>query len=375
MALGGQLGVDSLGSFVLGAVGDDDPTSQVVSNSFGWSAGQTLTRNLTFNVLAANVMGWNAGQEATSNFVYYAASNSFGWEAGSISGYNQYRTVVQYFGWTPRQFKSASNAFGWTVGQHAGEATNVDASNFLWTDGPTATRAYKADNNFGWTETVNPKHAETVENEFGWVDTVDFANSTLGSDLDQSFLKQTLTYRISGAGTKCREKEYTPQLGEGGQTTKNLTLTAPTLVKDTLTLTYPYVSPTTTLTLKNPDFGNSDSLQLYRIDRHTHGRSRKIVSDDRWKTNETLELTMTNVCHVTTDAIVSFLNDSLGGEIGLLDWFGRQWRGIIVTPETDVITNSGGWSITITFEGSVAVVPVQFGELQVVHDTESIVHG
>ena len=128
---------------------------------------------------------------------------------------------------------------------------------------------------------------------------------------------------------------------------------APTLGQGVLTLTYPRVTPTLTLVLKNPEFGNLDVIRFTKVDRRTRGGDRKFFTDSGWGSTQSFELEITNVCDTTAtiDEILEFLNTSLGGEVGLLDWENRQWKGIIVAPETDVIPQVGGHTVRIIFEG------------------------
>lgn len=89
------------------------------------------------------------------------------------------------------------------------------------------------------------------------------------------------------------------------------------------------------------------------MDRVTRGGDRKIFSDLGWGSTQSFELTITNICNttVTIDNIIDFLNTSLGEEIGLLDWENRQWKGIIVAPETEVTPTTTGHTVRIVFEG------------------------
>lgn len=166
-------------------------------------------------------------------------------------------------------------------------------------------------------------------------------------------LQQSATYEFPD--DTCVKKSYTPFVGAGtGEFTPPPT-TAPTLTTGTLTLTYPYVSPTSTLVLRNPEFSDRDVLNFNRINRKTRGGTLVVFADPNWPKTQTLSVQVDNLSHTQRDDLVTFLATSLGKEIGLLDWEGRQWRGLIVTPNL-LITHvkRGDRSIEFDFQGALA---------------------
>ena len=119
-----------------------------------------------------------------------------------------------------------------------------------------------------------------------------------------------------------------------------------------MTLTFPYVAPTNTLVLRNPEFANKDSLNFNRINRTTRGGTLVVFADSQWPKTQTLALEVRALKPLQADDLIDFFDQSLGLEVGLLDHEGRQWQGIITDPETPVINpERGDYSASFTFEG------------------------
>jgi hypothetical protein len=160
-------------------------------------------------------------------------------------------------------------------------------------------------------------------------------------------LNQSVTYFIVQG---CVTKQYSPFVG--GTSVSGYTApstTAPTLVRGPMTLTYPYVSPTSTLVFRNPEFGDKDRLLFNRVNRETRGGTLIVFADPKWPKTQILSVQVDNLGPEAIANFLTFLQDSLGQEIGLLDWEGRQWRGIIITPDTQA-THVGKHDRSVTFE-------------------------
>ena len=306
------------------------------------------------------------GQVATTNYVYVDVIPDTIFDAASDNraGYNQQADIIQYIGFTDRYFADLSQTIFSRFAtdperSRVNLVVSADAENtfsFNSHDDPANAlkRVYPTYDTIGFTDSVtnSPDVGDLFDQLFVTGQVADTIGTGFGRGMAQTFLRQHVSFRIQGQ--TCPEKEYTPFVGESGDDSyPEVSTTAPTLGQGVLTLTHPRVSPTLTLVLKNPDFGNADVLRFTKVDRRTRGGDRKIFSDLGWGSTQSFELTITNVCSttVTIDNIIDFLNTSLGEEIGLLDWEGRQWKGIIVVPETDITPQVGGHSVRIIFEG------------------------
>lgn len=149
----------------------------------------------------------------------------------------------------------------------------------------------------------------------------------------------------------CIRKQYHPFIGAG---TTSVPATAPALTRSTLTLTYPYVSPTTTLVLRNPEFGNKDRLAFSRVNRTTRGGDSIIYSDPKWPKSQLLVFRVLGLKQFQAWDLKQFLSASLGKEIGLLDWEGRQWRGMILNPDSPITHDgTGNFVASIEFQGTI----------------------
>jgi len=329
---------------------------QDASNTFVLS--QTLTLEEIYRLAANRLFFFGAygpeGQLATHNYFYEDVSNTF--TLTGVSGYDWEDDIIQYFGFSGTRVNPGNfgNYFGFSGETHRVFADSLSNA-FDWNlhdTGAALLQSHNVSNTFVMTQGIDGIRLEFVYDVFGWVDVVDTGSMAFNRRPTQSMLKQSVTFSVSGS--KCPEKEYAPFIGSSGDDSyPAMSATPPTLGSGVLTLTHPRVSPTTTLVLKNPDFGNSDVLRFTKVDRRTRGGDRKIFSDLGWGSTQSFELTISNVCStdVTIDEMLDFLNTSLGEEIGLLDWENRQWKGIIVAPETDVTPQRGGWSVRIIFEG------------------------
>jgi hypothetical protein len=162
-------------------------------------------------------------------------------------------------------------------------------------------------------------------------------------------IKQSLAYTIDRAGMLCN---YTPQVGSGDSGITPPSITAPVLGSAILTLYYPYTSPTTTLQLNNPEFSNKEQFGFQRIYRESRAGTLKVFADPTWPKYHTLSFEFSYLSQTKADALLAFLNESLGKEIKLLDHENRIWRGIITNPDDQVSQDvRNGRSASITFEG------------------------
>lgn len=166
---------------------------------------------------------------------------------------------------------------------------------------------------------------------------------SLESDLE---ITQSSTYLLTNTGIECT---YAPSVGTVSSGITPPPTTAPTLGTATLTLTWPYAVPSQTLVLRNPVFGNIDRLEFQRINRESRGGTLLIYADPNWPKQQVMALQIDSLSEEKKVQLVTFLQSSLGQEIGLLDHENRQWRGIITTPDAE-ITHVGNCNYSVSFE-------------------------
>jgi hypothetical protein len=301
-----------------------------------------------------------SGQDATHNFVYEDAINTFSFL--NLSGFNQDFDIKQYLGFTDRFFAPdiKQEIFGpFNIGNKVAESIIVDAPNtfkFFRHDSPfneALKVAFNANNTLTGTQTLIIQQERDAEDEFSFSSIVDASASTYTRGPSQSVIKQHLTYHVTG-GDCPAEKIYRPFVGDTPDPDfGTIAETPPTLSTGTLRfeLSLP-PAPLTSITLKNPEFLNTDELQFTRIDRRTRGGDRKLFSDQDWGTVQTLRLRVEKLCDKDADEIISFLNQSNGREVTLFDWEGRQWPGLIINSSTEVFTDENETTtFDIVFEG------------------------
>ena len=146
---------------------------------------------------------------------------------------------------------------------------------------------------------------------------------------------------------------YTPGIGDDDTGFTAPSPTSPTLTRrSTTVLTWPYSSPAMTLSLRNPEFDNVEQFESRRIVRRTRGGKLDFYRDENWPSAERLIMSFNNLTRTQSKNILTFLNKSLGQQIGLLDYESRQWRGIILTPASAVAERGRDvFSVSLQFEG------------------------
>jgi len=122
-------------------------------------------------------------------------------------------------------------------------------------------------------------------------------------------------------------------------------------------LVYPVTGPfSDTLTLRAPNLGNRDKLQMSRVSRETRGGTLIVYADPMWPVIQTLVLDFSGLTQAEASGLHTFMNAHLGLEIGMLDWEHRFWRGIITDLSKPVVQDGRGckYSVGFEFEGEMA---------------------
>lgn len=163
-------------------------------------------------------------------------------------------------------------------------------------------------------------------------------------------LTQAATYSIVSRGSL---QNYTPFSGEGPVTPPPVVLEAPEYVSLPFQLFYPAEGVVTdSVALRAPNLGNKDRLSFNRILRETRGGTLIVFADPIWPKIQTLVLTFSGLRSIQTQQLLAFLETHLGEEIGLLDWEGRTWKGIVTTPDQPVVQDGkDSFSARLEFEG------------------------
>lgn len=148
---------------------------------------------------------------------------------------------------------------------------------------------------------------------------------------------------------------YSPQISPG-----NSELTAPPaslpvvlVSRDTIVLTYPYVSPTLTVEIRNPELNDKEAHQFKRIVSVTRGNKLIVKRNQNWPRSTRLSYNFIALSKEQAYDILDFIKESLGKEIGLLDYESKQWKGIIISPNEPITQEGPGcmYSAKFDFQG------------------------
>jgi hypothetical protein len=182
-------------------------------------------------------------------------------------------------------------------------------------------------------------------------DTVDLEAVVFQNVIDTLELTHAGAYQLHGPAGLA--KQYRPMVGFSTASGVSAPpIAVPTLCDGTLMLTFPYESPTLTVVLRNPEFANKDALTFNRVNRATRGGTLVIYADTAWPKTQKLTVEVTCLGESQVADLRNFFVQSLGREVGLLDHEGRQWRGLILDPDTPVANPEiKDYTVTFEFEG------------------------
>jgi len=109
---------------------------------------------------------------------------------------------------------------------------------------------------------------------------------------------------------------------------------------------------TTSVQLRNPDFGNRDSFSYSRIMRRTRAGNLIVFRDQTWPASRTFSFTFSALKPDIAEQLLSFMEATIGKSIQVLDYENRLWDAIIMTPAAEVSEQfRNAKSITLDFQG------------------------
>lgn len=156
------------------------------------------------------------------------------------------------------------------------------------------------------------------------------------------------------ADRQASECVYDPIFGGGeGGTTMPAGIPNRLVRQSNVKLVYPAVltpsSWTYTATLRNPEIGDRTKLQMDRIFRESRGGTLQTYRKDTWPTNESVSVAIRLTQDQAVNDFMDFIDNTLGAEIGFLDWEGNAWKGVM-QGTADPIVRTHNNLIDITFE-------------------------
>lgn len=235
------------------------------------------------------------------------------------------------------------------VGAKVEEGSASDTITF--TDTADSSQAPAGDGDtIDFTQSVSVGFGHTIESEIEFTQDVQTFSDFLRTHTDSNVVGHSLTYFFEDS---CSQKRYSRFVGEGS---------ADTIPEERLIFDASFVLESiddgTVLVLRNPESDDRQRLGFNRVNRETRGGELNIFTADSWAKVQTLLFTLVALsdgkgsCPDVIGDLLDFMQDNLGKEIFLHDWYGTSWRGIITTPD-EVATEDrhGWWTISFEFEG------------------------
>jgi hypothetical protein len=184
-----------------------------------------------------------------------------------------------------------------------------------------------------------------IDSSFGIINTISVQTEENISLLTTIGIKEAMS-----AETGVDTCKYTPQVGVLSGDYDPVPLTPPTITKATLTFAFPSGAPTTTVILRNPQFGNLDTLTVNRVNRESRGGTLLVFADRIWPKSQRLEFSIPNLKGDQVTALETFLDLSLGLPIDVTDWHGRSFTGVILNNPEVVQVSRTAFAVDFSFE-------------------------
>lgn len=284
------------------------------------------------------------------------------WQGPHYHYINTYLTVLSqdvdaYKGcpWLPVEFEDTlnlANVLNRTYEEGVNNAITLNQEAY-WSETPSST--------LNLSQTVSEGKSKSIP-----VTDLDLDHTVVLSGIYQRTIEHTnvighaLTYYVE---TDCVDKQYAPYIGEN---TISNAPTPPTIIEPLVAhdpavtrfkLMYPALAtPTDTVELRAPELDNIDRVSFNRISRETRGGKLTVFADPNWPKVQTVIATFIGLTDTEKDDVLDFFVAHIGEEIGMQDWEGREWVGIVSTPNEAAVQDGKscigrGWTLTFEFEG------------------------
>lgn len=324
--------------------------------------GQTSENNFIFETASSTI---SFSDLAENNFLFETASSTVAFAQTVAATLTYVRSVlhdivfsdlvlekgIQVYANDTIGFISQADSAGSTYNVPVGDDVILDQQpKQTFTETPsssisftqTAEREVPADNTVTFSQTATYTVGNSATQSVTFDDTATVAGEFTGP------ASTTLTFShtvIPVIENKCDLHEYTP-IGT--------LAAAPSLsVATSISLTYSAFN----ITLRNPEFGNSDDVTSFRVFRQSRGGTYSSYRASYWPTETTLSYSFRALTRTEAQNFLQFYKDSLGQEVTLVDHEGRSWTGLIESVNAPVADNGGfvhncGYSASLTFVGA-----------------------
>ena len=113
-----------------------------------------------------------------------------------------------------------------------------------------------------------------------------------------------------------------------------------------------YSLESNSLTLKNPEYGDTEQIVKKKTVNDTRGLVAKVFRRDIWPAYRKLVYEFKGMCEDRVQPILDFVKQTQGLEIELLDYNDRIWKGVISNPDLKIRQDhNDNYHTTIEFEG------------------------
>lgn len=142
------------------------------------------------------------------------------------------------------------------------------------------------------------------------------------------------------------ECTYSPQISPGSLLTPIAANDINVVDRPTILLEYPFVSPTTTLELRNPELNDKIITQVYRVQRYTRDNTLDIYRDPTWFKNGVLNWNFTGLSLDDRNSIISFCRLSAGKYVKVTDYLSQVHKCILINPDNPITQEHSGCNYT-----------------------------
>lgn len=103
--------------------------------------------------------------------------------------------------------------------------------------------------------------------------------------------------------------------------------------------------------LRNPEFGNSDSVDVRRINRKTRGGDLMVYRDPIWPKTRIFKVNFIFLKQDDLSRLLDFIHRTVGQIVTYTDYEGQVWSGIIITPGDEVSQpGTNNYAATFSFQ-------------------------
>jgi hypothetical protein len=194
---------------------------------------------------------------------------------------------------------------------------------------------YGGDSNITFTQTTTADLCKPTKSVLTFTQDVDLESITTRTASNVVEFQQSAFHSLTRDGELCNAQgRVVPELPH----------------YDNVQFAYPLTSVTHTLTLRGPELGNRERMQFQRINRETRGGTLIVFADPIWPKNDHLVMDFVGLSETETNQVRSFIKTTLGKQVTLRDWEGRNWVGVIVSPNNPIVRDGALCMNTVAIE-------------------------